>query len=74
MSFAIEVPGEAIPLSLPELGRALEAVTSTSDHAQRQAAGTQLTSWESREGFFSSLQVSLFGCPIDPVGCAVSCA
>lgn len=57
MSFAIEVPGEAIPLSLNELGRALQAATSSSDHAQRQSAGQQLTAWESHKDFYPSLQV-----------------
>lgn len=56
MSFAIEVPGEASPLNLPELCRALGAATG-SDNAQRQAAGQQLQAWESYPDFFSSLQV-----------------
>ncbi|TEA18873.1 Importin-11 [Colletotrichum sidae] len=55
MSFAIEVPGEANPLNLQELCRALESATST-DYARRQAAGQQLTSWESEAGYYSSLQ------------------
>ncbi|KAI8302200.1 Importin-11 [Colletotrichum sp. SAR11_59] len=55
MSFAIEVPGDANPLSLQELCRALESATST-DYARRQAAGQQLTSWETEKGYFSSLQ------------------
>jgi hypothetical protein len=56
MSFAIEVPGEANPLSLQELGKALQAATSN-DHAQRQTAGKQLQAWESHQDFFPSLQV-----------------
>lgn len=59
MSFAIEVPGDANPLSLQELCRALESATST-DYARRQAAGQQLTSWETEKGYFSSLQVISF--------------
>ncbi|KAI9172163.1 Importin-11 [Paramyrothecium foliicola] len=55
MSFAIEVPGDANPLSLQTLCRALESATS-SDYAQRQAAGQQLTSWELQSGYYSSLQ------------------
>lgn len=56
MSFAIEVPGEANPLSLQELCKALEAATSM-DNSQRQAAGKQLSSWEVQQGYFPSLQV-----------------
>lgn len=57
MSFAIEVPGDAAPLSLQELCRTLHAATSSSDHVQRQAAGQQLATWESQAGYYSSLQV-----------------
>lgn len=56
MSFAIEVPGDAAPLSLEELCRTLHAATTASDHVQRQAAGQQLTTWESQPGYYSSLQ------------------
>ncbi|OLN82896.1 Importin beta-like protein [Colletotrichum chlorophyti] len=56
MSFAIEVPGDANPLSLQELCRVLESATSSTDYARRQAAGQQLTSWETEAGYFSSLQ------------------
>ncbi|UKZ75578.1 hypothetical protein TrVFT333_003266 [Trichoderma virens FT-333] len=56
MSFAIEVPGDAAPLSLQELCRTLHAATSSSDHVQRQAAGQQLVTWESQAGYYSSLQ------------------
>ncbi|ROT43622.1 ARM repeat-containing protein [Sodiomyces alkalinus F11] len=55
MSFAVEVPGDANPLSVQELCRALEAATSN-DFAKRQAAGRQLASWEDQNGFYSSLQ------------------
>ncbi|KAK8931836.1 Importin beta-like protein [Metarhizium anisopliae] len=55
MSFAIEVPGEANPLSLETLCHALQAATSN-DFAQRQTAGQQLTSWEQTPGYYSSLQ------------------
>ncbi|KAL5615454.1 uncharacterized protein BROUX77_001291 [Berkeleyomyces rouxiae] len=55
MSFAIEVPGSANPLTAFELCRVLEAATSN-DHSQRQAAGQQLTTWESQPGFYSGLQ------------------
>lgn len=56
MSFAIEVPGEASPLSMQELCKALEAATSM-DNSQRQAAGKQLSTWETQQGYFPSLQV-----------------
>ncbi|POS75921.1 hypothetical protein DHEL01_v205688 [Diaporthe helianthi] len=55
MSFAIEVPGEASPLTMQELCKALEAATSM-DNSQRQAAGKQLTTWETQQGYFPSLQ------------------
>ncbi|OAA47845.1 Armadillo-type fold protein [Metarhizium rileyi] len=55
MSFAIEVPGEANPLSFESLCRALQAATSN-DFAQRQTAGQQLASWEHTSGYYSSLQ------------------
>lgn len=58
MSFAIEVPGEANPLTLQELCKALEAATSM-DNAQRQTAGKQLTTWEIQHNYFPSLQVCL---------------
>ena len=56
MSFAIEVPGEANPLNLQELYKALQGANSL-DNAQRQAAGKQLTEWESHQDFYPSLQV-----------------
>lgn len=56
MSFAIEVPGAASPLSFESLCRALHSATSN-DYAQRQEAGQQLTSWEQQPGYYSSLQV-----------------
>lgn len=57
MSFAIEVPGEASPLSLHELCRILQAATCP-DGSQRQAAGQQLASWEAQEDYYPALQVS----------------
>lgn len=62
MSFAIEVPGEANPLTLQELCKALEAATSM-DNTQRQAAGKQLTTWEIQQGYFPSLQVCIVSEP-----------
>lgn len=58
MNFAVEVPGEAAPLSLQELVRALQAAQSSTDNAERQSAGQQLTAWYSHKDFLSSLQAS----------------
>ncbi|KKA26207.1 hypothetical protein TD95_000039 [Thielaviopsis punctulata] len=55
MSFAIEVPADANPFNLQELCRVLGAGNS-SDHAQRQTATQQLSTWESQSGFYSGLQ------------------
>ncbi|QPG95032.1 hypothetical protein C2857_007524 [Epichloe festucae Fl1] len=55
MSFAIEVPGEANPLTLETLCRTLQSATGN-DHAQRQTAGQQLAAWEQTPGYYSSLQ------------------
>jgi hypothetical protein len=63
MTFAIEVPGEAAPLSQSELVRALSAASLSTDHAQRQSAGQQLQTWESDPGYYPNLQVfSLASC------------
>jgi len=56
MNFAIEVPGEAVPLNAPDLCKALQAGTSN-DHQQRQSASQQLTEWEGHPDYFSLLQV-----------------
>lgn len=61
MSFAIEVPGEAAPLNLLELARTLEYAALSTDHTQRQSAGQQLQSWESRPDYYVSLQVGSVG-------------
>lgn len=56
MSFAIEVPGEATPLSLAELYRTLQSASSHDQH-QRQSAGQQLSSWEAHHDYYPALQV-----------------
>ncbi|KAI0170404.1 putative importin 11 [Pestalotiopsis sp. NC0098] len=57
MSFAIEVPGEASPLSFQELCRSLQLASSSPDHTQRQSAGQQLSSWEQTQvDYYPSLQ------------------
>ncbi|KAK3984384.1 armadillo-type protein [Cladorrhinum sp. PSN332] len=56
MSFAIEVPGEAAPLSLFELGKALELAAVSQHNAQGQSASQQLQAWESHQDYYVSLQ------------------
>ncbi|KAG9255893.1 putative importin 11 [Emericellopsis atlantica] len=68
MSFAIEVPGGANPLSFQDLCRTLSSATTSLDYAQRQAAEQQLTSWETTPGYYSSLQAVYLdkSLPIEP--------
>lgn len=56
MSFAIEVAGEASPLSLQELFRVLQAASSY-DNSQRQSAAQQLSAWEAIPDYYPGLQV-----------------
>ncbi|RYO87619.1 hypothetical protein DL762_004163 [Monosporascus cannonballus] len=55
MNFAIEVPGEANPLSLQELYRVLQSASSH-DYSQRQSAGQQLSAWEAHRDYYPALQ------------------
>ncbi|KAI1501200.1 putative importin 11 [Biscogniauxia marginata] len=55
MTFAIEVPGAASPLSRIELCRTLQSASSH-DNSKRQAAGQQLTTWESHQDYYPALQ------------------
>lgn len=55
MSFAIEVSGEASPLSLQELFRVLQAASSY-DNSQRQSAAQQLSAWEAIPDYYPGLQ------------------
>jgi len=57
MSFAIEVPAEAVPLNVQDLCKALQAGTST-DHNQRQSATKQLDEWDKYKGYYYLLQVT----------------
>ncbi len=59
MNFAIEVPGEATPLSQWELVKALGGASTSTDHAQRQSASQQLQAWESHPEYYTQLQVRL---------------
>ncbi|KAI0400188.1 importin-beta domain-containing protein [Xylaria palmicola] len=56
MNFAIEVPGSANPLSRLELCRALQSASSSQDHHKRQAAGQQLSAWQSHADYYPTLQ------------------
>ncbi|KAL2271024.1 hypothetical protein VTJ83DRAFT_395 [Remersonia thermophila] len=56
MSFAIEVPGEAAPLSPFELVKALSTAATSTDNGQRQSAGQQLQAWESHPDYYAGLQ------------------
>ncbi|KAL2023612.1 hypothetical protein VTK56DRAFT_1769 [Thermocarpiscus australiensis] len=58
MSFAIEAPGEAAPLSQWELVKALGAAATSTDNAQRQSAGQQLQAWESHPDYYPYLQTA----------------
>jgi len=56
MTIAIEVPGEAAPLTPQQLYLALQ---SASSHQQNfiQTGTQQLQTWESRHGYYTLLQV-----------------
>lgn len=54
-SFAIEVPGEANPLSEGTLIRVLESAVS-SDRTQVQTGTQQLQQWETSAGYYRHLQ------------------
>ncbi|AEO70193.1 f3708934-bc0f-40f6-bc3e-24752b3caa16 [Thermothielavioides terrestris] len=58
MSFAIEVPGEAAPLSQWELVKALSAAATSTNHAQRQSASQQLQTWEAHPDYYTDLQTT----------------
>ncbi|KAI9884881.1 MAG: peroxisome assembly protein (Peroxin-2) [Watsoniomyces obsoletus] len=55
MDVAIELPAAANPLTLPTLFATLQAAAS-SDQQQVQNATLQLQSWETENGYYSSLQ------------------
>lgn len=55
MSFSIEVPGEANPLSVQTLYHTLTSASST-DPQQIKSATLQLQNWEKQPGYYSSLQ------------------
>ena len=55
MNFAIEVPGEANPLTDQTLFHVLKSATSN-DQQQIKSGAQQLQNWEKSPGFYSSLQ------------------
>lgn len=55
MNFAIEVPGEASPLTDQTLFHVLQSASS-SDQQQVKSGTQQLQNWEKSPGFYSSLQ------------------
>jgi hypothetical protein len=56
MSFAIEVPGEAAPLTPQQVYHALQSAGS-SQQLSIQTGTQQLQTWETRPGYYSLLQV-----------------
>ncbi|KAF3057200.1 hypothetical protein GL218_06289 [Daldinia childiae] len=56
MNFAIEVPGAATPLNFHELLCTLQTASTSHDNNRRQAAGQQLTAWESDPEYYPTLQ------------------
>lgn len=59
MEYAIELPAENVPFSQDQLLKALTSATSGNPQ-QVQACTAQLQEWETKEGFYSQLQVSRY--------------
>jgi hypothetical protein len=57
MAFAIEVPGEAAPLTPQQVYLALQSAGS-SQQLHIQTGTQQLQSWETQRGYYTLLQVS----------------
>jgi hypothetical protein len=57
MNFSIEVPGEASPLTPQEVFFALQQASS-SDQQRIQSGTKQLQTWETQQGYYSTLQVN----------------
>ncbi|KAI1811834.1 putative importin 11 [Poronia punctata] len=55
MSFAVEAPGAASPLTRVELIRTLQSASS-GDNTKRKAADQQLSAWSGHEDYYPSLQ------------------
>ena len=56
MNGAIELSGQANPLTIQTLYQVLTSASST-DQQQVKAGAQQLQNWEKQPGFYSSLQV-----------------
>lgn len=57
IGFSVEVSGEANPLTAAAIQQTLRAAASR-DVIQIKAGTEQLQNWESKEGFYTLLQVS----------------
>lgn len=56
MAFAIEVPGEAAPLTPQQIYLALQSASS-SQQLSIQTGTQQLQTWETQQGYYPLLQV-----------------
>jgi len=56
MEYAIEMPAENVPFGQDQLLKALTSATSGNPQ-QVQTSTAQLQAWETKEGFYSQLQV-----------------
>lgn len=56
MSFAVEVPGEANPLTPQQVYLALQSASS-SQQLSIQTGTRQLQNWETEQGYYTLLQV-----------------
>jgi hypothetical protein len=59
MAFAIEVPGEAAPLTPQQVYLALQSASS-SQQLSIQTGAQQLQTWETQRGYYPLLQVSYY--------------
>lgn len=59
MNGAIELPGEAAPLTPQQVYLALQSATSYQQH-RIQTGTQQLQTWESQSGYYSILQVDFY--------------
>jgi len=59
MEYSIELPAENVPFSQEQLLKALTSAISGNPQ-QVQTSTAQLQEWETKEGFYSQLQVSRY--------------
>lgn len=62
MAFAIEVPGEAVPLSPQQVYLALQSAGS-SQQLHIQTGTQQLQAWETQRGYYTLLQACHYPSP-----------